>query len=47
MNTKAVPSNKDNACQFGSERNVPDLNASTRPSTERKMPSSLKDYVQK
>ena len=45
--TKAVPSNKDSACQIGSERNVPDLNVSTRPSRERKMPSYLKDYVQK
>ena len=41
--TKAVPSNKDSACQIGSERNIPDLNVSTRPSRERKMPSYLKD----
>ena len=45
--TKAVPSNKESACQISSERNVPDLNVSTRPSRERKLPSYLKDYVQK
>ena len=45
--TKAVPSNKDSACQIGSERNVPYFNVSTRTSRERKLPNYLNDYVQK